>query len=70
MTLVNDFYTLEKVAEKLEVTERYVRDQIANGELKAFKRGKRFYILHSDLIKFIETGKEGKDIKGLKDTEG
>ena len=59
----NDFYTLEKAALKLEVTERYIRDQIANGELKAFKRGKRFYILHSDLVKFIESGKEAKGLK-------
>ena len=63
MTLINDFYTLEKVAEKLEVTERYVRDQIANGELKAFKRGKRFYVLHTDLIKFIENGKDANNAK-------
>ncbi|MBL7815931.1 MAG: helix-turn-helix domain-containing protein [Saprospiraceae bacterium] len=61
MTASDDFYTLEKAAEKLEVTERYVRDQIANGSLKAYKRGKRFYILHSDLIDFIRNGKDAKD---------
>ena len=63
MITTNDFYTLEKAALKLEVTERYVRDQIGSGELKAFKRGKRFYILHTDLIKFIESGKDAKNEK-------
>jgi excisionase family DNA binding protein len=63
MVGLDDFYTLEKASDKLEVTERYVRDQIANGELKAFKRGKRFYILHSDLIEFVKTGKDAKEFK-------
>ncbi|MBL7817263.1 MAG: helix-turn-helix domain-containing protein [Saprospiraceae bacterium] len=66
MALSEDFYTLEIAAAKLEVTERYIRDQISNGSLKAYKRGKRFYILHSDLIDFIKNGKDAKD----KTTEG
>ena len=61
MVVSDDFYTLEMTATKLEVTERYVRDQIANGSLKAYKRGKRFYILHSELIEFIKNGKDTKD---------
>ena len=66
MLVNDDFYTLEMTATKLEVTERYVRDQIANGSLRAYKRGKRFYILHSELIEFIKNGKDAKD----KNTEG
>ena len=54
---IEDFYTLGKAAEKLEVNERFVRDQIADGKLIAHKRGSRWYILHSDLIAFIATGK-------------
>lgn len=61
MVVFNDFYTLEDAAEKLKVTERYIRDQIASGELIAHKRGKRFYILHSDLVSFIEKGKTDKE---------
>lgn len=56
----DEIYTLDKLAVKLEVTERYIRDQIAAGELKAYKRGKRFYVLHSDLIEFIKAGKDAK----------
>ena len=61
MAISEDFYTLEMTATKLEVTERYVRDQIANGSLKAYKRGKRFYVLHSDLIDFVRNGKDAKE---------
>jgi len=64
----NEIYTLEKVAEKLDVSERYIRDQISNSELKAFKRGRRFYILHSDLVGFIQSGNDAKDTISVKDT--
>ena len=50
-----DFYTVEQAAEKLNVSDRYIRDQISKGSLKAFKRGKRHYIFHSDLVSFIRS---------------
>ena len=63
----NEIYTLEKVAEKLDVSERYIRDQISNGDLKAFKRGRRFYILHTDLVNFVQSGNDAKDTISVKD---
>lgn len=51
-------YTIDQVADKLKVSERYIRDNINRKELKAFKRGKRMYILHSDLVEWIRNGKE------------
>ena len=53
-----DFYTIEQAAEKMQVSERYLGDCIRNKTLKAHKQGKRFYILHSDLLQFITTSKE------------
>lgn len=63
MSIQDDFYTLEKVAEKLEVTEKYVRDQIASGELIGHKRGKRLYVLHSDLVAYISAGSTKIQVK-------
>ncbi len=70
MTVIEDFYTLGKAAEKLEVNERYVRDQISDGKLVAHKRGSRWYILHSDLVAFVSAGKTKDDAKTPKPTEG
>lgn len=61
---MDEIYTLEQAADKLQVTERYVRDQIAAGTLKAYKRGKRIYVLHSDLIAYIQAGKDAADKTG------
>jgi hypothetical protein len=57
----NDFYTLPKVAEKLDVNERWVRDRISDGSLKGYKVGRRLYVTHNDLVKLIENGKDGKN---------
>lgn len=54
---MQDFYTIGQAAEKMQVNERFIRDAISNGKLKAYKQGKRQYILHSDLIDFIRAGK-------------
>jgi len=54
----NDFYTIQQAAEKLGVNERYVRDNLSKGVLKGYKRGKRVYVFHADLLEFIRTGKD------------
>ena len=54
---VQDILTIEEVATKLQVSERYVRDNIGNKELKAYKRGKRVYVLFTDLVEWIKQGK-------------
>ena len=52
-----DILTIEEVAAKLQVSERYVRDNVNNKELKAYKRGKRVYVLFTDLVDWIKQGK-------------
>ena len=56
----NEFYTLEQAAERLGVTKRWASDQISEGHLNAFKRGKRIYVLHSDIVAFVMGGKNMK----------
>ena len=59
MSMENDqIYTIDELALKLKVSERFIRDNISNKKLKAYKRGKRKFILHSDLVKWIRSGSE------------
>lgn len=55
--------TLEDAAAELKMTERYLSDQIKAGKLAAKKVGKRIYVLYSDLIEFIKSGKEATSEK-------
>ena len=48
-----DFYTLVDVATKTSFTERYLRERITDGTLKAYKTGRKWFVLHSDLLKFV-----------------
>lgn len=57
----DDLYTIEQAAEKLQVSERYVRDKISEGKIKGYKQGKRIYVLHTDLIKYIKAGRDAND---------
>lgn len=59
---MENFYTTEKVAELTGFTERYVRDRISDGSLKAYKTGRKWFILHSDLVIFIKSETDGKDM--------
>lgn len=54
------FYTVDTVAEKMQATPRWVGDKIRAGELMAYKQGRRFFVLHSDLIDFIRKGKPSR----------
>lgn len=45
--------TLQQAADILQTTDRYLSDNIKAGKLKAYKMGKRIYILNSELIDFI-----------------
>lgn len=46
--------TVGQAAEMLETTERYLSDKYKTGELKAYKVGKRVYLLHSELVAFVK----------------
>ncbi|MFH1777803.1 MAG: helix-turn-helix domain-containing protein [Candidatus Omnitrophota bacterium] len=50
------YYTVRQVAEKLDVTEEWVRDLINAKEIKAIKIGK-WRIKPEDLTEFIESRK-------------
>ena len=45
--------TLQQAAELLQTTDRYLSDNIKVGKLRAYKMGKRIYIINTELIGFI-----------------
>lgn len=50
-----EFYLLPEAAVLLKVGIRTLREWIKQGKLKAAKRGKSYYILHSDIIDFLKS---------------
>ena len=54
---MEEFYNMKQAAEKLNSSERQIRAFINNGEIKAVKKIGKLYIMHSDLVAFIQTGK-------------
>ena len=46
--------TKQQAAELLQTSDRFVADSIKDGKLKAYKVGKRIYILYSELLEFIK----------------
>ena len=53
----NSFYTVEQVAELLQVHWQTVLNYIKNGKLKALRLGKGYRITKDDLDKFIKSNK-------------
>lgn len=52
-------FTVQQVAQQLQVSDRTVRNWVERGELRVFRIGKRGYrIAESDLISFIERRKQ------------
>lgn len=71
MIIYNDFYTVEKLSEKVGVEVRTLRETISSGELKASKVFGRYYITHNDFLEFLskhqyEPTKEGKKKRTMK----
>ena len=48
-------YTVETAAEYLTIGTRKLTDTIRAGELTAYKKFNRWYILHSDIVEFIKS---------------
>jgi excisionase family DNA binding protein len=46
--------TLQQASEALSTTDRYLSDSIKAGKLKAYKVGKRIYLLQSELVDFVK----------------
>lgn len=53
-----DFYTVEEATEVLGMSKRSLEDEIRAGELKAYKRKSRWYIMHCDILAYIQSGQK------------
>lgn len=60
MYMDTQFYTLSEAATKLNCNERVLRNKLGTGEIKGYKRMNKWYILHSDLIAYIQKGTDKK----------
>ena len=49
-----DFYTHEEAAEMLNSNVQTIRRLIKTGQLKAYFKLRKYYILHTDLINYIK----------------
>ncbi len=46
-------YTVREVSEKLNINERTLLSHIKSGDLEATKRGKLYFITHTNLKKYV-----------------
>lgn len=62
-------FSIEEVAEALDITPRTVRNRIKDGELPAIQPGREYIITRTDLVEWL--GSEGRvdDIFGSTKTE-
>lgn len=63
-----DLLTVKDVADRLKVSDRYIRLLIARGELPAVKLGRAVRIGVTDLVDFLEARKE-KDETALRKSQ-
>lgn len=56
-------YTVEQVAEMLNVQERTVRNYIATKKIEAFKVGQEWRIRHIDYVSFLNNSKKNTQKK-------
>jgi excisionase family DNA binding protein len=57
VTELERFYSVEEIAERLQVSDQTVRRWVKSGKLAAFKPGKELRIRPSDLEEFLESRK-------------
>ncbi len=51
---MNDvIYTVEEVAQKLNANVQTIRGLLNKGEMKGYKKLRKWYVLHSDLLTYI-----------------
>lgn len=53
----DNFYNVKDASEKLGCNERVLRSKLGKGEIKGYKRMNKWYILHSDIVAYIQAGK-------------
>lgn len=55
--MTDKFYTLDEIAEMLDVSTRTIRNYINAGKLAAYRFGQAYKVQESDLKTFIEKSK-------------
>ncbi|NSW76059.1 MAG: helix-turn-helix domain-containing protein [Candidatus Atribacteria bacterium] len=61
---MEEFYTVEEVAQKLKVTEYVIRKWIREKKLKAVKIGRLWRVPESALREFLKINGKGEDRNG------
>jgi hypothetical protein len=51
--LQKEYYCIKEVANKIELSERYIKEQIRAGKLPAIKAFTKWYVGSDDLRKFL-----------------
>ena len=51
--ILEQVYTIETAAELLKCNDRVLRENVRSGLIKGYKKLGKWYLLHSDIIKFI-----------------
>jgi hypothetical protein len=52
---MENFYTVEKAAIILNCSEVMIRELIKTEQLKAFKKMRKWYIMHDDIINYLKS---------------
>ena len=59
-----EVYTLKYIEKVWNISDRYLREAIKSGSLKAYKVGKPYFVTHSDLVEYITKVKvDPKEVK-------
>jgi excisionase family DNA binding protein len=61
--ILETIYTIETAAELLKCNPRVLRENVRTGVIKGHKKIGKWYLLHSDIVKFIasDSTDEGTD---------
>jgi len=58
ISIQRDVYTPLQLANYLQLSERYIRDAIKKKTLTAYQKTRRLYILHTDVLEWVKSGKD------------
>lgn len=59
--MISELLTISEVAEKLQVSEKTVRNWVEAGKLEAFRFGQAYRIRTEDFDNFVEASRVNKD---------
>lgn len=59
--ILEQVYTIETAAELLKCNDRVLRENVRSGLIKGYKKLGKWYLLHSDIIKFITSESNEQD---------